>query len=202
MEFLQPILGDGLYKAVVQKLAGREDVKLANLAQGGYVGKEKFLSAAAKITALEAELAKAKEIAEGAVAKLAENETAAQKTAGLEAQIAKLVAEKEQMGRQFEQMIVKERLETAIQKALAEAKAKNMKAVRALLDETQLKLENGKLIGLIEQIAEIKQSDPYLFDGRSDTGSVSNPTKNTHQTLSANPDRLDDKTFYNLKFKK
>ena len=38
MEFLQPILGDELYDAVAQKLAGREDVKLANLAQGGYVG--------------------------------------------------------------------------------------------------------------------------------------------------------------------
>ena len=126
----------------------------------------------------------------------------APKTAELEAQIAKLVAEKEQMGRQFEQMIVKERLETAIQKALAEAKAKNIKAVRALLDESQLKMENGKLLGLIEQIAEIKQSDPYLFEGSRDTGSVSNPTKNTHQTLKANPDRLDDKTFYNLKFKK
>lgn len=42
MEFLKPVLGEALYAQVQEKLKGRTDVKLANLAEGQYVDKRKF----------------------------------------------------------------------------------------------------------------------------------------------------------------
>jgi hypothetical protein len=42
MEFLKEALGDELYNQVAAKLKGNDKIKLANLADGGYVGKEKF----------------------------------------------------------------------------------------------------------------------------------------------------------------
>ena len=42
MEFLKAVLGDELYNQVAEKLNGNDNIKLANLADGGYVGKDKF----------------------------------------------------------------------------------------------------------------------------------------------------------------
>lgn len=43
------------------------------------------------------------------------------------------------------------------------AKAKNIKAVKALLDLEGLKLNEGKIIGLDEQLESIKEENDYLF---------------------------------------
>ncbi len=195
MEFLKPILGDELYLAVAQKLADRTDIKIANLAQGGYVAKEKFMAAMEKVAALEAELKNAQQ--NTASAKEAQNAIAL-----LQATVQKLQQEKELIGRQFEQKLLQEKIETAIMAALTKAKAKNMKAVRALIDESRIVLKDGALTGLTEQIESIKSSDPYMFEISRDTGGGTNPPKSAAQTLSVSPDRLDDKTFYNIKFKK
>src|SRR5699024_11192410 len=43
-------------------------------------------------------------------------------------------------------------------------KARNPRAVRALLDTETVKFDDeGKLIGLSEQLESLKESDPYLF---------------------------------------
>lgn len=56
------------------------------------------------------------------------------------------------------------RLDNAIDNALAAAGAKNLKAVRALLDLDKLQLgEDGKLQGWPEQLEALQKSDGYLF---------------------------------------
>lgn len=57
MEFLKEPLGDELYNQVAAKLKGNDKIKLANLADGGYVGKEKFDASETTITDLRKQLA-------------------------------------------------------------------------------------------------------------------------------------------------
>ncbi len=60
--------------------------------------------------------------------------------------------------------MAKLRLDNAVDTALTSAGAKNIKAVRALLDTSGLKLgEDGKLDGLTAQLEALKKSDGYLF---------------------------------------
>ena len=53
----------------------------------------------------------------------------------------------------------------AIEKTLAGAKAKNVKAVKALLDMKGLKRNNDEIVGLNEQLEKIKKENDYLFEG-------------------------------------
>jgi hypothetical protein len=53
----------------------------------------------------------------------------------------------------------------ALDGALTQAKAKNVKAVKALLKSEDLKLtEDGQIMGLTEQLEKIKTENDYLFE--------------------------------------
>lgn len=195
MEFLKPILGDQLYLAVQKKIAEGSDVKLANLATGGYVAKEKFLALVEKATALETQLVAAN-------AKLKAASQVLNQAKELEGAVAQLQQEKEQMGRQFEEKLIGVQKEAAIENALIEAKAKSKTAARALIDESKITFLKGEPQGLKAQIDAIQHSDPYLFEIVRDTGGGTNPPDTSESMASTNPDRMDDKTFYNIKFKK
>lgn len=52
----------------------------------------------------------------------------------------------------------------ALSAALTGAKAKNAKAVKALLDMDGLKFNDGKIVGLDEQLEQIKTDNDYLFE--------------------------------------
>ena len=52
----------------------------------------------------------------------------------------------------------------ALSVALTGAKARNSKAVKALLDMDGLKLNDGKIIGLDEQLSQIKEENSFLFE--------------------------------------
>jgi predicted nucleic acid-binding Zn-ribbon protein len=54
--------------------------------------------------------------------------------------------------------------EYALESALTGAKAKNIKAVKALLDMEKVKLEGGKITGLDSQLEALKTESGYLFD--------------------------------------
>ena len=53
---------------------------------------------------------------------------------------------------------------SAIDIALANSKAKNGKAARALLDLDAVKLDGNKLLGFDDQLETLKKSDPWLFE--------------------------------------
>ena len=58
------------------------------------------------------------------------------------------------------------KFEHALDGALSGAKAKNQKAVKALLNTEGLKLlEDGSILGLKEQLEKIKSENDYLFEG-------------------------------------
>ena len=60
----------------------------------------------------------------------------------------------------------------AVNNAIRDAKAKNVKAVRALLDMDKVKMDGETVVGLKDQIDALAKSDAYLFDA------VENPAPN------------------------
>lgn len=62
-----------------------------------------------------------------------------------------------------EQQIADLKKSSAIDLALTQAGAKNIKAAKALLDSESLELTDEGLKGLDEQLAALKESDSYLF---------------------------------------
>ncbi len=62
-----------------------------------------------------------------------------------------------------EQQIADLKKSSAIDLALTQAGAKNIKAAKALLDSESLELTDEGLKGLNEQLAALKESDGYLF---------------------------------------
>lgn len=60
--------------------------------------------------------------------------------------------------------IAKVRLESKIDLAISNAKAKNVKSVKANLDLEKIKLDGDKLLGFDDQIEALKKSDAYLFE--------------------------------------
>ena len=56
------------------------------------------------------------------------------------------------------------KLSNALEMALITGKAKNTKAVKALLDTESIKLDGDKLLGLDEQLTKLKADNAYLFE--------------------------------------
>lgn len=83
----------------------------------------------------------------------------------LRAEISKLQETNKTAAEEYQANIKKMQLDNAIDLALRDARAKNSKAVRSLLDFDGVKLDNdGTLSGLEEQLNKLKQSEGYLFD--------------------------------------
>lgn len=87
-------------------------------------------------------------------------------------QIADLQAANKKAKQEYANNIKTMRINHAIDTALAGAKAKNVKAVRALLDVDSLEYdeEKGKVLGLTKQINKLTESDDtkFLFDRPAD----------------------------------
>ncbi|MEB7771429.1 phage scaffolding protein [Kurthia gibsonii] len=94
---------------------------------------------------------------------LTELQSKAQGNEELQAQIQALQQQNEQVKTEYQQQLQQKEFDFALTEALRDAKAKNPKAVKALLDTSTVKFVDGKLIGLDEQLTALKASDDYLF---------------------------------------
>lgn len=81
----------------------------------------------------------------------------------LQAEITRLQQENERVKADFESQLAQKDYDFALTEALRTAKAKNPTAVKALLNVETIQLVNGQLVGLDEQLKELKVSDDYLF---------------------------------------
>ena len=64
----------------------------------------------------------------------------------------------------YEKTVATMKRDFALTNGVRDAKAKNVKAVIALLDMEKIKVEGDGITGLKEQIDSLKTSDPYLFE--------------------------------------
>jgi septal ring factor EnvC (AmiA/AmiB activator) len=81
----------------------------------------------------------------------------------LKKQITDLQAANKQVKTDYDANLKKITLGSKIDTALLGAKAKNTKAVRALLDESKISLDGENVLGLNEQLEQVKKDNPYLF---------------------------------------
>ena len=82
----------------------------------------------------------------------------------------KVAAEKAKTDAQ--EAIDKIQFDHALDGALSGAKAKSSKAVKALLDMGGLKINNGEIVGLKEQLEKIKTDNDYLFESEEGTPTI------------------------------
>ena len=103
--------------------------------------------------------------------------------------------------------IEKVRLESKIDLAINNAKAKNVKSVKANLDLEKIKLDGDKLLGFDDQIEALKKSDAYLFDidtpiNKGVENNGENPRKNEGGSLDDDElDKLSDEEYFALQEK-
>ncbi len=132
------------------------------------IPKDKYNETAEAKKKLEADLA-------ARDAQLEELKKAAGTSEELKKQIEQLQAENKKAGEEWQAKLSQMQLDFALERALATAKAKNAKAVKALLDMDKVKLDGDKLLGLDDQLKELQKSDAYLF-GDSTPGKVGSGT--------------------------
>lgn len=94
---------------------------------------------------------------------LTELQTKANGNEELQAEITRLQQENDQTKTEYEGKLQQKDYDFALTEALRDAKAKNPTAVKALLNVDTIKLVDGKLAGLEEQLSTLKTSDDYLF---------------------------------------
>ncbi len=133
-----------------------------------FIPKDKYNEAAEAKKKLEADLA-------ARDTQLEELKKAAGNSDELKQQISELQEANKATKEEWEAKTAQMQLNFAIEKALTTAKAKNAKAVKALLDMEKVKLDGEQLLGLDDQLKAIKESDPYLFGEPGKVGSGTNP---------------------------
>jgi chemotaxis protein histidine kinase CheA len=133
-----------------------------------FIPKDKYNEAAEAKKKLEADIQERDK-------QLEELKKAAGSNEELKKQIETLQAENKKAGEEWQAKVAQMQLDFAIEKALAAAKAKNPKAVKALLDLEKVKLDGDKLLGLDDQLKELQKSDAYLFGESGKVGSGTNP---------------------------
>ncbi len=100
----------------------------------------------------------------------------------LKAQIEQLQAENQKAAEEWQAKMAQMQLDFALERALTTARAKNPKAVKALLDMEKVKLDGDQLLGLDDQLKALQQSDPYLFGDSGKVGGGTNPANASNQT--------------------
>lgn len=83
---------------------------------------------------------------------------------GLKEQIEKLQESNKTAKNEYEKQLQSLKFSHTLQNALTKAKARNVKAVTALLNQEELKLDGDKILGLDSQLETIKTENSYLFE--------------------------------------
>ncbi len=151
---LKDILGDDLYKQVKERLGDTEVT---------VVDPNDPMVPKRRLDEVIAERNRYKEMVEERDSQLADLKTWAKDNEVLKAQIADLQAKNKQTTEEYEARLKEQQFAFAVERAVAKADARNVKAVIALLDKSRISLDGENLLGFDEQIAALKKSDPYLF---------------------------------------
>lgn len=149
MEFLKSIFGDKAltYEELQTALKDNKEVKLVNLADGQYVDKKKLDT---KITELAT--------ANTTIQTLQET---VKKFDGVD--VEKLKQDVTNWEQKYNSDISNIKKDSAIEMAIMQAKGRNPKAIKALLDLDKISLkEDGTIEGL--DLESLKETDSYLFD--------------------------------------
>ena len=151
---LKDILGEDLYKQVKEKLGDAEVIVVDP--NDPMVPKRRLDEVITERNRYKEQVAERDTQLADLGAKAKDHDT-------LRVQIADLQAKNKQAAEDYEKQLKDQRFAFAIERAVAKADARNVKAVVALLDTSKISLDGENLLGFDEQIAALKKSDPFLF---------------------------------------
>lgn len=196
------LLGEELAKQVTEKL-GKVELGIVN--DGSLVPADKYDSLKAEHKTLQGnyktELTELNTKLETAIKGSENAESFKQAIEDLKASNSKTVEE-------YEGKIQKTKRDALLDIELLKANAKNSKAVKALLNDELIKLDGESLLGVSEQITNLKESDPYLFGEVKKQGTE--PAKGVPPTTGKKAELIEmynkakpiDKLFYAEQIKK
>lgn len=163
MEFLKAILGEELYNQFIAKINAYNDdeankdkqIKLANLTDGGYVSKDKYLNLETDLSGKSSELKKANGLIEELKKSAGKDEGLQQKITDYEAEIENLKKENEAL-----------KTDNALKFALVAAGAVDVDyLVFKAKEKGEIKLgEDGKIKGEADLISGLKTQMPAMFE--------------------------------------
>lgn len=162
---LKELLGELYTDAIAAKVG---DKKLAVINDGSYVPKAKLDEKLDEIKTLKENI-KTHETQLEDLRKQATGNEELQKT------IRDLQKANDDAKKDADAQLKKLQLEHSVERALINAKAKNPKAVKALLDASKISLDGDNLLGLDEQVKALQKSDAYLFDIQQGGGGTNPP---------------------------
>lgn len=153
---LKELLGEELYNQVKEKIGDKELI----INNGSFVPRERLNEAIEQRDEYKSMLDERNN-------QLEELKKKAQGNEELQAKIQELQSKNEETIQQYESKLAAQKFDFELEKALRDVGARNPKAVKALLNTDEIKLEDGKLVGLDAQLENLKKTDDYLF---GDTG--------------------------------
>lgn len=171
---LKELLGEELFSQVEAKLDGKKLM----VDDGNFIPKSRFNEVNEAKKDLLKQLKEKDEQFNEISKKYSENKDLANELETLKSDKAKLIEE-------YENKIKTNEFNYALDSALTDAKCKNAKALKALLDMEGIKYQDGKLNGLEEQLNALKESDSYLFETSvpTNTGGVGNFARGKAQVI-------------------
>jgi hypothetical protein len=163
---LKELLGEELYSQVTEKLGDKKIM----VDDGNFIPKSRFDQVNQAKKELEVQL----KDRDTQLADLSKNN---KDNEALLNQIKDLQALNKQTTTDYESKINQMQFDYALDGALTNAKSKNNKALKALLDMNSIKYQEGKLEGFQEQIEALQKDASYLFDlntAPANTGGLGN----------------------------
>ena len=161
---LKELLGDELYAQVQEKIEEQDDDVKLIVNDGSYVPRDRLNSKNEEIEALKEQL----EERDTQIDQLKEDSQASDE---LQEKIEQLQKKNKETREELETKLHQQRLDSEVEKSLLKAKARNPKAVKALLDFESVEIDEGGVKGLNDQLEDLQESDPYLFEQEEEKSS-------------------------------
>lgn len=177
LAYLKKVLGDKEGQAAYDKIkADKENTLIVDdKEKSKYVEKEKLDDANKNISDYKKEIKKRDD-------QLKDLQDKVKEDTDLSEEIEKLKKENKEATEKYEADLKEKDFNYALERALTDSKVKNPKAVKALLNLDNIKVDGDDLIGFKDQIEKLKESDSYLFNVEDNnsggTGNIT-PVDNT-----------------------
>ncbi len=175
MEFLKELLGEKYpeFEKLIKEHNEKEEnkdkqIKIANIGSGGYVDKKKYDDAVIERDQYKKQLDTATETLKGFEGVDPDE---------LTGKVDTLTSDLEEQKKLYESKIADMQFSTKIESALSLAKAKNAKAVMALLDIENLKESKNQDTDLTAAIDAVKEENDFLFESDKEPPVIVRGTK-------------------------
>ena len=164
MEFLKELLDEETYAKVEEQLKDK-DVKLADLSKGEYVSKDKYERIEQDLETTREELTERT----NDLTKLSEDSNASEE---LKAKLKKLEYDFTTKEEKYQEQLKQNEINSTVEKAILKSGTIDEVSVKAHLTDflKDAEYKDGSIVGLDEQLNQLKEDKGYLFEQPKGTG--------------------------------